>query len=209
MPAGAALPPWLQVVLEGLLAAVVVALVAWLVARAAPRLGDWWQSDDVEDVRDFVPPSIDTADLLRHLRGLFRVRRRPALDAEVALGPDPADPVWRVRQLYRDVLRLGARLGRPRAPSETPREYQRALARVPPLADERDGLDLLTEIYVEARYAAAPPAPAAVTAAERALQQLNAEARAIGAGSTGSRAGPKRRRPPGRPQPSGDVRRVE
>ena len=108
------------------------------------------------------------------LRTIFS-RRPPASRIEARFVEPTGEPirsVWDARAIYRELLRLGGRLGRRRAPSETPQEYERVLAGVTPLDGGQDDLRVLTEVYSQARYEAEPPTIAAVTAARQALERL-------------------------------------
>ncbi|HET6319011.1 MAG TPA: DUF4129 domain-containing protein [Chloroflexota bacterium] len=153
---GQLLPPEVLVVLKALgavlLLGIALLLVARTVARWRPRLGE---SDATREERDSVfEPGRFRQALFAWLRRLFqRIRpvkpaaRAPAADA---LTPAQADGLPTVRDLYRRLLALGQRAGRPRAAALTPYEHQPALADVlQPPADVHD----LTEAYVEVRYA--------------------------------------------------------
>lgn len=174
---GQAVPGWVTLAAEALLGALLIALIALLVTRAAARLADWWQGDDVEEARDFVGPHVDPAELLRQLAALWP-RRRPRAQRAGALPSEPDGTAWRVRRLYRAFLRLAAQAGRARAPAETPLEFERALARVPPFAAHRGEVEILTAAYEQARYAPDPPAEDVVQAAEQAVRRLQGEVEA-------------------------------
>jgi hypothetical protein len=93
-------------------------------------------------------------------------RGRPNLES----GSRPLTP----RELYRELLRLGARAGQPRSPDETPNEYERALARVTSLASGENEIRTLTGVYVQDRYGPEPPESAHVGSALEALERLQA-----------------------------------
>jgi hypothetical protein len=167
------LPPMVKWALAALLAA----LAAWLLARAVFRLADWRLDDDVEEVRDFVWSWAGLrAAISRRLRALLGRRQLtaapPAEAGESAEDRDSA--AWGARELYRALLRLGAGLGRRRAPAETPHEYERALAGRDRFSAWRRELRALTETYVQARYGAEPPTEAAIAEARAALRRLEA-----------------------------------
>ena len=152
-------------------AAVLVALAALLMARAISRLADWRSRDDVEEVRDFV---WSWSGLRRQLHGLMRPGQDAVASAakERGLAEEADDAVSAARALYRQLLRLGAQLGRRRSPSETPDEYERALGQVERLSPRRVELRILTALYRRARYASEPPTEANLRAARSALAAI-------------------------------------
>ena len=173
--AGAGPPALLVSVLKWSVIAVLAALILLLLGSALFRLADWRSDDGIEETRDFVISWAGLrASLLRALRSL---RARP-LRVPVWLTGRPRhgtiagrltrDP----RALYRELLRLGAHRGRPRAPGETPYEYQPALDRWPPFDQVRPELRVLTEVYVQARYSDRAPPEGAVQQAVTALDRV-------------------------------------
>ena len=174
---GGTRPELLPPIVKWALAAVLAALVTWLLARAVFRLADWRLDDDVEEVRDFVWSWAGLrAAITRRLRALLDRRQRTvASPAEVGESAEEgSSAAWDARELYRVLLRLGAGLGRRRAPAETPHEYERVLAGTQQFSSGRHELRALTETYVQARYGAEPPTEAAITDARAALRGLEA-----------------------------------
>src|SRR5205814_634324 len=91
----------------------IAVLAAWLLARSVLRRAEGRSADDVEEVRDFVW----SWDSLRRglLRWLGLLGRRPPLPAGAEVTPPQAtdaagSPARGVREIYRALLRLGARL---------------------------------------------------------------------------------------------------
>ncbi len=78
--------------------------------------------------------------------------------------------VGTVRAMYRELLRIGASAGTPRAPHETPHEYRPVLAGQMPEAG--DDIQALTDAYVRARYSPHVPRPAEVADAQAALARI-------------------------------------
>src|SRR5262249_38686702 len=74
-----------------------------------------------------------------------------------------------VRQIYAHLLKLAGSAGYPRAPPQTPSEYQRFPP--PALPALRSELRDITAAYLEARYAPLPPSPLAVQAATAAWRR--------------------------------------
>lgn len=183
-PAG---PIWLFLVAKWIAIGVLALIVIGLLARAVFRYVDWRTSDDVEELRDFVWSWRWLGLALRSW--LERMRHRVAL---TLARPVPASversalldrSKWGPRELYRELLRLGARLGRRRAPAETPIEYERALGSVLNLARGKQDVHVLTRLYVQARYSPDAVAASEVTAARSALDRLEADSHETGAGA--------------------------
>lgn len=88
-----------------------------------------------------------------------------------------------IREVYRELLRIGAGLGMPRRPSETPYEYQpRISARLP---EDSQDIEALTEAYVRVRYTPEAPSFAEVDAAREALGRIrNAAVSRVGRANT-------------------------
>lgn len=152
----------------GLLVVVALAvLVFWLAMR---RL--WGPpSGDVDEQRDSV---LSGQLLLAQLRGLFRRRpRRPAVAPDyLALSGAPDDARRIIRQTYQAMLEWARSLRLPRAAGQTPRAYAQMLAGAVP--EGHDAIDLLTQAYVLARYAAEMPSLEQARRAEGALARLKA-----------------------------------
>ena len=76
----------------------------------------------------------------------------------------------RIRFVYQRFLAAMVARRQPRAPGQTPVEYAQEVGDLPP--PQRAALDALTEVYVVARYALAPPTPGQVAAGEAAWAGL-------------------------------------
>lgn len=151
------------------------ALILWILSRAVVRSVDNSADGEVEETRESVWSWSDIWNaLLRWLDG--RRRRRPSRAAAgsprelspSSLGARPLTP----RELYRELLRIGARAGRRRMLDETANDYQKALAELPVISPRISQVDVLTRVYVQDRYAPDPPDEASVDAARAALDQI-------------------------------------
>lgn len=175
---GGGASPTFLLVTEVIAAVVIAGAVLWLLTRAARRYTQSIAEEAVAEERDFVWSWEEFQSLVRDwLRRLWN--RRKAFRRDHGVAPDPAtlaapsrhaprDP----RSLYRELLWLGARLGRARTPSETPREYERDLAQLSALRDGEAEIATLTDVYAAARYGDVPPEEARVAAAVEALERL-------------------------------------
>jgi hypothetical protein len=176
---GAHPPAALVLIIQWALLVLGAVLIGALIAAAVRRFAGFGTGDDVAEDRDFVWPWDELkAALLRWLRALLR---RPSggmlfMHPRPRLSDSPAQALRDARALYRELLRLGAQLGRGRAPDETPREYEQALSTLEPLQPGAPDVHLLTQVYVQARYAPEPPRPEALAAAREALERLRAHA---------------------------------
>ncbi len=172
---GAHPPAVLVLILQWALLALGAVLIGALIAAAVRRFAGFGTGDNVVEDRDFVWPWDELkAALLHWLRGLLR---KPAggmllIHPRSLPSDSPARALRDVRELYRELLRLGARLGRGRALDETPREYEQALISLEPLRPGTPEVHLLTQVYIQARYAPEPPPLDALTAARAALERL-------------------------------------
>jgi hypothetical protein len=144
-----------------------LAIIFWLAARRLGLLGTL----DEDELRE----SILSGDLLwAQLRQLFRrrppagVQQPPYLD----LAGSPDDARLRVRRAYQGMLEWARSIRLPRAAGQTPGNYARLLAGAVPEA--HDAIDILTQAYIQARYAAEAPAPEVARRAEGAMAQLSA-----------------------------------
>lgn len=152
--------PYLKVaIFIGLVVAAAV-IVYRLARRRRP------QRDDVdEEIIDlgFWP------NLLADLKSLFS-RHAPGAPAAAQLAAlealAPGDP----RLLFRRLQTWGAALGRPRQSYETPAAYGGALSRSRPA--DAPAAAAVTDVYNEARYGAAAPAPERVAEATAAMSKL-------------------------------------
>jgi hypothetical protein len=167
--------PLVILALKVLLVLLVVAVVAWLLGRSVFRSRDWVSEDGVEEARDFVWSwSALRAAFLAWLRRLFRRASAPVIRWAPAGGQRPvaAGRATDPRGMYRELLRLGAHLGRRRARSETPLEYERALGHLAPLSAAPADVDAVTAVYSQARYGETSPDQAATAQARAALDRL-------------------------------------
>ena len=146
----------------------VVALVAWILYRAARRLR-WSASigiDATENRGTVLTLKLLQSQLGRALDGLWQ-RVAPPF---AGLGP-PGDPRRAVRRAYQRILRRAMALGSPRQRGETPQGYVDTVADLCPEA--RSSIETLTSAYEIARYGMAPPTNEQVRAAQDASANVH------------------------------------
>jgi hypothetical protein len=157
--------------------ALLAVLVVWLLARAVNRRTERTTDEGIEETRDVIWSWAEIKSVIARWFADWRRRRRQSLVAMVKRGhptlEDGSRPLT-ARELYRELLRLGARAGQPRSPDETPNEYERTLARVTSLANGENEIRTLTGVYITDRYGPEPPGPANVEDAREALERLRA-----------------------------------
>ncbi len=146
------LPPAIVQGLRWLLVAAVLAVALGLVALAVTRYRRRRAEADVEEVRQSVWSWREAlAGLRARLRALLaklRPRRLQPGPGETAGAVSPEART--VREVYREFLRLMARLGRPRRPEETPLEFLgRVRPDILPVAGEAEEV---TAAYLQVRY---------------------------------------------------------
>jgi hypothetical protein len=116
-------PPWVDLVLKLFLGLVILATFWLLASRLVRRFSQNRSTDDVYEEHSSVWSWRDFRD------SLWRRRVRGLRGSGVAHGLAEKDPARaRIRQIYRGLLALGNKMGRPRHRGETPREYQQPLA---------------------------------------------------------------------------------
>lgn len=140
-----ALPEWLRRLLRGGLVVLMLGLVLAAIASVSAQV--WGRvrrglAGDAEPI-----PGGFRADLLSWLRGLKARLLRAILRRG---GAPPEGPLTTPRQIYRSLLRAGARAGWPRLPHQTPLEYRATLTTT--LTTGHDDLTAITATYVQARY---------------------------------------------------------
>jgi hypothetical protein len=168
-------PAILGQILIWLAIALVAALVLWMLARAVARNADRRSLDGVEETREGVGSWGEIKAAIARWFSEWRARRRRSLAALVARRKPKARSAsapLTPRELYRELLRLGARSGQRRAPDQTPNEYERVLTRLESLAVGRPEINTVTEVYIQDRYAAEPPPVEDVDEAREALDRL-------------------------------------
>ena len=176
------MPPELELILQILLVAGIVGVIVILLARAFVHRNSWKREPDgVEELRESVFGWEAIRELIAWVLG--RLRRSQAGAPALAAESDHVEP-RSVREVYREFLRLTARLGFPRARVETPLEYARRIERdrlayqegqqSPGSVEGNAALDALTSTYVRARYGPPAAAPADSGRAASALERLRA-----------------------------------
>jgi hypothetical protein len=144
------------------------AAIFWLAARRLWGL----QAGDQDVQRDSV---LSAGLLLAQLKNLLnrRPRRRQSRAPDyLSLSGAPDDARLIVRRAYQAMLEWARSLRLPRAAGQTPRAYAQMLAGAVP--EGHDAIDLLTQAYVLARYAAEAPSLEQARRAEGAMARLKA-----------------------------------
>ncbi|MBI3976725.1 MAG: DUF4129 domain-containing protein [Chloroflexi bacterium] len=172
----AVLSPEAIAVIKWVLLGLVAAAILAALVRSMSRLNDWGAEDAIEEERDFVWSWPGVRALLHRWLARRIRRRQPVFRTADPSHEDEASPpeTLSLRAMYRELLRLGAALGWPRHPGQTPHEYAGRLRGQPGLA--ADALDILTEAYVQARYGPEPPDQAVAIQARAALDRLRSAA---------------------------------
>jgi hypothetical protein len=168
-------PEILGQILIWLAIALVAALVVWLLARTFVRSAERRSIDGVEETHEVVWSWSEIKATIARWLADWRAGRRRSLAALVARrrsGAPSTNLPLTPRELYRELLRMGASAGQRRARAETPNEYERALARLASLAAGREEVHVVTDVYVQDCYAAEPPPPSEVADAREALRRL-------------------------------------
>ena len=107
---------------------------------------------------------------LKHLLNRLRRKQESITGRYLSLSGD--DACQAVRRVYQDFLEMARLRGQSRAPHQTPNQYAQHLAAQS--ESQRDSLNTLTDLYMHARYDAAPLTSTEAQAAQEALVQLRA-----------------------------------
>ncbi len=174
-------PAWLGKLLIGLVAAVIVALVAWVLTRAARQLAERAGKEELRGILAWL--SALAALWLALLGALFGAARSalavPAAALEGALseagplgrylpftGRAPTDPRAAVRYFFARLQAEAARRRLGRAPAATAAEFARQLGGA--LPEQAEEAERLARAYEAARYGAEPVDPTQAGTARRA-----------------------------------------
>jgi hypothetical protein len=166
---GGAVAPELLLALKVGVVALLGLVLAAILVQAVRRFSDWWDNDEVEEIRGFLSSRPGIQELLQWLLHRLRPVRPIVLQGDRA-NATTAGPLQGVRGLYREFLSLGIEVGYGRRLPETPREYRGRLGQetLPGVGE----VDLITESYNRARYAPSPSAPDDVGPVASALARL-------------------------------------
>lgn len=173
----AVLAPEVLAVAKWVTALLLALLVVMLLARAVARRPEWRREEGVEEERESIWAwQALGATLLAWLRALRQrlfgaPARSTARPHSAAASASPF--ALTIRQVYWQLLQLGARRGVQRARHVTPYEHLQALRRR--LGPEED-LAAITEAYVGARYGPVAPTADATEAVRARWQRLLAAA---------------------------------
>jgi hypothetical protein len=167
----AGIPPLFGTIVQVILILGAIALIAYIFMIAVrsrkehQRLAEGEVVETRETILSMDLLRSQVLDLLNSLRG----RRPPPMFVEAGLSDDPRRIV---REIYQQVLARAIGLGSPRQPPQTPLTYQTTLRDLCP--EERPSLEVLTSVYVIARYGAEPPTQDQVQAAQAAFDRIDA-----------------------------------
>jgi hypothetical protein len=142
--ASAGLPPNLGRIVLSIVIIGTLLLVFYLVWR---RRGHRRQNSLSLEDRDSIMTRDMLLDQMREWLNSLRPRRAEVLFEQ---NLDASDPRQAIRLLYRRLLQSARKLGRPRAPGQTPASFGRLLVSLVPT--ESEGVEQVTQRYVAVRY---------------------------------------------------------
>ena len=151
------LSPIFILIIKLVVLVLIAAWVIWLIMKAIQRRHQAELTEDVQEERESLWSWTGfIADILVFLKSLFPIfkRKKKPVTADMAAGWQAVDenPEQRlsIREIYRHLLRQGARLKMPREKYETPSEYAQRLGKS--LPDEKEPLNEITDLYIDVRY---------------------------------------------------------
>jgi len=145
----------------------VIALVFYLAIRQ--REGRGLEHDEIVETRETILSMDLIQEQLKNLLEGFGKRRKQPFFAD--LGP-PGDRRRVVREMYQQVLAEAIRLDAPRTKQQTPKTYEPTLVDLCPA--EMPSVDILTQVYMIARYSVEPPTADQVADARKAFDKVSA-----------------------------------
>ena len=114
-----------------------------------------------------------------YLRALLQGRAKRAIDGISSLNPaERFMAAARIRRIYAGLLKLSARLGEPRPPSDTPLEFMENLERIFPNSQEE--LATITHAYLRVRYGELPEKRGQIEEVESAWELVRKRGRPVG-----------------------------
>jgi hypothetical protein len=144
----------------------VIALIFYLAIRQ--REGRVLEQGEIVETRETILSMDLIQEQLKNLLAGFGQRRKQSFFVD--LGP-PGDRRRIVREMYQQVLSEAIRLDAPRRKQQTPRTYEPTLVDLCPA--EMPSVDVLTQVYMIARYSVEPPTADQVEDARKAFDKVN------------------------------------
>lgn len=146
---------------------IVIALVVWVLYRAAKRLSVGGLP--LVGVSEERTRSLGLASLRETVQGLLAHLWHGTVSLFLPLGPGERTRHV-VRRAYQNVLYRATELNAPRGRAQTPRQYVETLSALGP--ERIQDLQQITRIYEHARYSAEPPTERQAVAAEEAGKRI-------------------------------------
>ncbi|MCX7911907.1 MAG: DUF4129 domain-containing protein [Dehalococcoidales bacterium] len=168
------LPTWATELLKWIALAVLAALVVYFLARAIARIRGRREEEEIEEIHESLFSWQNLRDDLRGLLNMVgeRFRRKAApFRLEESAGR------LNIREIYRHLLWEGALSGIARRRHETATEYSQRLEKA--LTEEPVALQVITELYISARYGERVLPEEKVDAANSFWQRLKAALRKL------------------------------
>jgi hypothetical protein len=164
--------PQLGSILSTALAIVSVSFLFWIILYTVRkyRRGQLTQGpQEVERIRL-------SGSVVDYLRALLQGRAKRAIEGISSLNPaERFIAATRIRRIYAGLLKLSARLGEPRSPSDTPLEFMETLEKI--LPDSQEELATITHAYLRVRYGELPETSGQVDEVESAWKRVRKRGR--------------------------------
>jgi hypothetical protein len=114
-----------------------------------------------------------------YLRTLLQGRAKRAIEGISRLNPaERFIAAARIRRIYASLLKLSARLGEPRSPSDTPLEFMETLEKI--FLDSQEELATITHAYLRVRYGELPEKRGQIEEVESAWELVRKRGRPVG-----------------------------
>lgn len=167
-------PQW-ATFLSTLITVIGVVILIWIVLYTVRK----FKSDSlarIPEEGERIPLSGSISD---YMRSLLQGRAKRAIEGISNLNPaERFIAAARIRRIYAGLLRLSARLGEPRVPSDTPLEFMETLERIFPNSQEE--LATITHAYLRVRYGELPEKRGQIEEVESAWELVRKRGRPVG-----------------------------
>jgi hypothetical protein len=131
-----------------------------------------WNPDEMDEIHR-------SGSIFDYMRALLQTRAKRTIEGISRLNPAARYlAAARIRRIYAGLLKLSARMGEPRAPSDTPLEFMETLEKIFP--DSQDELATITHAYLRVRYGELPEKRGQIEEVESAWELVRKRGRPVG-----------------------------
>ena len=156
-----------------LIAGLILLALFWLLIRFSFRRRKRWTEQPRHQRESLIDWDTGSGNLLRRVQSWLGAQIHPLRKSTGPEGPEWA-ATRRIRQTYRQFLRMHQRRKQPRHPGETPRQFAQRLEMKDVV--QTPEIQQITELYNQTRYSGAPASGEEADAMDDAWQRLRSKA---------------------------------